>query len=388
MPPKVYLESPPFGDFRAMPALGDGLASLKWITLVPRQSRTRAARGDGRHLHVRREQRTAADAARRPIGDGAPNGRCRRRGRRGAGATRCPHGRDRGLRAARRLGGSLPWPLRASGPASATTPRPEASAALARRARLGPRLAWSRRCAPRSSPAVTPGTEIVVDAGDLRPGLNLNMLGADGPGKSEASVGAVRLLRAVLRRVGAGLARRRADERDRGRPRHSQPGDRARRRARRLRRPAARARRRSRYSTRPGWRSRIWRSPRQRFTHGARAGSRLRRSSSEAVRWGPWGGSATARMPATLETPERGAPAPSHRALTSAQLRSTGGRPLPARRLAPGDRGAVRGHLPLLGRGGPAARGRDLHEPAEPRRHAVLLDLGLPAVTARSSPLA
>jgi peptidoglycan/LPS O-acetylase OafA/YrhL len=30
-------------------------------------------------------------------------------------------------------------------------------------------------------------------------------------------------------------------------------------------------------------------------------------------------------MPATLETPERGAPAPSHRALTSAQLRSTGG---------------------------------------------------------------
>jgi ornithine cyclodeaminase/alanine dehydrogenase-like protein (mu-crystallin family) len=32
---------------------------------------------------------------------------------------------------------------------------------------------------------------VVVDAGDLRPGLHLNMLGADGPGKSEASVGAV-----------------------------------------------------------------------------------------------------------------------------------------------------------------------------------------------------
>jgi ornithine cyclodeaminase/alanine dehydrogenase-like protein (mu-crystallin family) len=38
---------------------------------------------------------------------------------------------------------------------------------------------------------VTPGAEIVIDAGDLRPGLHLNMLGADGPGKSEASVGAV-----------------------------------------------------------------------------------------------------------------------------------------------------------------------------------------------------
>jgi ornithine cyclodeaminase/alanine dehydrogenase-like protein (mu-crystallin family) len=32
---------------------------------------------------------------------------------------------------------------------------------------------------------------VVVDAGDLRPGLHLNMLGADGPGKAEASVGAV-----------------------------------------------------------------------------------------------------------------------------------------------------------------------------------------------------
>jgi alanine dehydrogenase len=38
---------------------------------------------------------------------------------------------------------------------------------------------------------VTPGAEIVIDAGDLRAGLHLNMLGADGPGKAEATVGAV-----------------------------------------------------------------------------------------------------------------------------------------------------------------------------------------------------
>jgi ornithine cyclodeaminase/alanine dehydrogenase-like protein (mu-crystallin family) len=38
---------------------------------------------------------------------------------------------------------------------------------------------------------VTPGAEIVVDAGDLRPGMHLNMLGADGPQKAEASIGAV-----------------------------------------------------------------------------------------------------------------------------------------------------------------------------------------------------
>ena len=32
LPAKVYLQSPPFGDFRANPAGGDGFALLKWIT--------------------------------------------------------------------------------------------------------------------------------------------------------------------------------------------------------------------------------------------------------------------------------------------------------------------------------------------------------------------
>ena len=34
MPAKVYLDSPPYGDFRAMPARGDGLALLKWVMRV------------------------------------------------------------------------------------------------------------------------------------------------------------------------------------------------------------------------------------------------------------------------------------------------------------------------------------------------------------------
>ena len=38
---------------------------------------------------------------------------------------------------------------------------------------------------------VTPGAEPVVHAADLRPGMHLNMLGADGPGKAEAEVEAV-----------------------------------------------------------------------------------------------------------------------------------------------------------------------------------------------------
>src|SRR5436305_5644377 len=35
MPPKIYLDAPPHGDFRAMPARGSGLAILKWVTSFP-----------------------------------------------------------------------------------------------------------------------------------------------------------------------------------------------------------------------------------------------------------------------------------------------------------------------------------------------------------------
>jgi ornithine cyclodeaminase/alanine dehydrogenase-like protein (mu-crystallin family) len=69
-------------------------------------------------------------------------------------------------------------------------PRAEAAEALAEE------LSWetgSREAAVGCDIVccVTPGAELVIDAGDLRPGLHLNMLGADGPGKSEASAGAI-----------------------------------------------------------------------------------------------------------------------------------------------------------------------------------------------------
>ena len=35
MPPKVYVPAYPAGDFRAMPALGQGHALLKWVTSFP-----------------------------------------------------------------------------------------------------------------------------------------------------------------------------------------------------------------------------------------------------------------------------------------------------------------------------------------------------------------
>src|SRR6266480_7194147 len=35
MPPKVYVPAYPAGDFRAMPAVGEGHALLKWVTSFP-----------------------------------------------------------------------------------------------------------------------------------------------------------------------------------------------------------------------------------------------------------------------------------------------------------------------------------------------------------------
>jgi alanine dehydrogenase len=189
MPPKVYLDSPPFGDFRAMPARGGSLAMLKWISSFPGNPR----RGlptvmgvvclsdaetsaplmllDARAVTALRTGAVAAVAAgalARP--DAATVGviGC---GLHGAWAARC-------LAAA------------GYGPGVCTDPRAEAAAAVAGELgwRAGDRaeaLAADVVC------CVTPGHEPVVGVEDLHPGLHLNMLGADGPGKAEATVDAV-----------------------------------------------------------------------------------------------------------------------------------------------------------------------------------------------------
>src|SRR6185436_3327242 len=109
----------------------------------------------------------AADAARRPRGHRAAHRRGRRRRRGRPRARRCGDRRRDRVRPARRLGAALAEELgwRAGERAEA--------------------LACDVVC------CVTPGHEPVVDVGDLRPGLHLNMLGADGPGKAEATVDAV-----------------------------------------------------------------------------------------------------------------------------------------------------------------------------------------------------
>jgi alanine dehydrogenase len=189
MPAKVYLQSPPYGDFRAMPARGGGLALLKWVTSFP----ANPARGlptvmgviclsdaetgrplmllDARSVTALRTGAVAAVATRTLAAAQATTVGIVGCGLHGAWTARC-------LAAA------------GYGPGVCFDPSPAAAAALA--AELG-WTAGTRHDAvcQQIVCCVTPGAEPVIDVGDLRPGLHLNMLGADGPGKAEATVGAV-----------------------------------------------------------------------------------------------------------------------------------------------------------------------------------------------------
>jgi alanine dehydrogenase len=189
MPSKVYVDAPPYGDFRAMPACGGGLALVKWVTSFPGNP----ARGlptvtgviclsdagngeplmllDARSVTALRTGAVAAVAALALAADDARSVGIVGCGLHGAWAARC-------LVAA------------GYGPGICHDPREQSAAALAlefgwRVGSLKAALGCDVVC------CVTPGAEVVVDAGDLHPGVHLNMLGADGPGKSEASVPAV-----------------------------------------------------------------------------------------------------------------------------------------------------------------------------------------------------
>jgi alanine dehydrogenase len=189
MPPKIYLESPPYGDFRAMPARGGGLALLKWVTSFPGNPASGlptvsgviclsdASTGvplmllDARSVTALRTGAAAAVASAALAPADARTVGIVGCGLHGAWAARC-------------------LAVAGYGPGVCHDPSDVAAQALA------DELGWrtgSREEALRADVVccVTPGTEVVVDAGNLRPRLHLNMLGADGPGKAEASVGAV-----------------------------------------------------------------------------------------------------------------------------------------------------------------------------------------------------
>jgi alanine dehydrogenase len=184
MPPKTYLDASPNGDFRAMPAKGAGLAILKWVTSFPGNPEaglpvvmgvicvSSVADGeplalvDVRSITALRTGAVAAVAAQELAREDASTVGMIGCGLHGTWAARC-------LAAAE------------YGPGLCFDPDPEAAGQLAGE------LGWevgTREDALVCDivTCVTPGHEVVVRVGDLRPGVHLNMLGADGPGKAEA----------------------------------------------------------------------------------------------------------------------------------------------------------------------------------------------------------
>ena len=191
------------GDFRAMPAKGAGLAILKWVTSF-QGIRGRLAGGDGDDLRLVGWGRPPAGTGRRPLDHGAEDG---------AVAAVAAQGSPARMR---RQWGSSAAACTAPGPPVAwlrpSTERASASTPIQAAGALAGELGWEAGALDEALACdivtcVTPGAAPVVRQGDLRPGLHLNMLGADGPGKAEAEPEAV-AAQALLRRVDPGEPRR------------------------------------------------------------------------------------------------------------------------------------------------------------------------------------
>jgi alanine dehydrogenase len=191
MQPKLYVTNYPAGDFRAMPALGGGHALLKWVTSFP----SNPARGlptvsglvvlsdaetglveallDAGAVTALRTGAAAALAAETlgragvasVIGAGV-NGRA-------AARSLDARGRDVVL-----------WDV-----------DPGRRSLVA--AELGVDVASSQADALGAEVVVTvtPGREILLGPGSLRPGQHVSLMGADGPGKAEIAVEEIRRVR-------------------------------------------------------------------------------------------------------------------------------------------------------------------------------------------------
>jgi len=189
MPSKLYLDAPPHGDFRAMPARGEGLATLKWVTSFPgNPSRglpvvsgallvSDATTGallailDCAAVTSLRTGAAAAVSASVLAAEGAAGVGLIGCGVNGGWAGRC-------LAAA------------GYGPGVCADPRAEVAEALA--GELGWQVGSREEAAAQDVVvSVTPGNSAVIHAGDLRPGQHLAVLGADAHGKSEVESAAL-----------------------------------------------------------------------------------------------------------------------------------------------------------------------------------------------------
>jgi alanine dehydrogenase len=186
MPPKVYVPAYPAGDFRAMPALGAGHATLKWVTSFPGNPErglptvmglvlvSDASNGvlkavlDAGAVTALRTGAAAVLAAETLGRDDTGSAAIVGAGVNGRAAARTFLARGRNV---------LIWDV-----------DPDRSEAAARE--LGAAVAGSRDEALGADIVVTmtPGQEVLFPPGSLREGQHVCLMGADGPGKSEMAV--------------------------------------------------------------------------------------------------------------------------------------------------------------------------------------------------------
>jgi alanine dehydrogenase len=189
MPAKIYLDSPPHGDFRAMPALGDGLALLKWVTSFPGNS----AKG----LPVVRGEVLLSDAT---TGEELAVMECSSVTSLRTGAAAAVSAQALARNDARSVGiigcgVNGAWSARCLaavgyGPGVCADVRTDAAEALAEE--LGWRVGDRAEAAAQAVVVtVTPGDEPVILASHLRPGQHIAVLGADAHGKSEVELEAI-----------------------------------------------------------------------------------------------------------------------------------------------------------------------------------------------------
>ena len=186
MHPKLYVTNYPAGDFRAMPALGDGHALLKWVTSFPGNPAQGLPTVTGLVLLSDAETgallalldaaavtavRTAAAAVI------AAESLCRS-GAETTAVIGCGVNGAETVRMFRALGSEVSvWDI-----------DPARAAFVADR--LGATVAPSREEALACDivVTVTPGRELLFPEGSLRDGQHVSMMGADGPGKAEVAV--------------------------------------------------------------------------------------------------------------------------------------------------------------------------------------------------------
>jgi alanine dehydrogenase len=187
MPPKVYVPAYPAGDFRAMPALGGGHALLKWVTSFPGNPAQGLPTVAG--IVVLSD---ASNGMPRALLDAAAVTALRT----GAAAVLAAETLGRaGASGAAVIGAGVNG--RAVARTFAAVGREvvlwdvDAERARAAADEIGADAAASREEALHATvvATVTPGKEIVVAEGALRPGQHVSLMGADGPGKAEIAVG-------------------------------------------------------------------------------------------------------------------------------------------------------------------------------------------------------